>query len=697
MIINLLNEGGNAVDGVSRINQENVDKTVKTVYSKLLPLFGLTKNDVALLGSTGKKLPGGSSGDMDLAVSKKKLMEENGIDEKDLIPFIVSKVKKLGVNFKPMPGLGIVSIAWPISNVDGKQKNNTVQLDLMLSDNINMTSWGMYSAHEKEQPYKGAVRNLIMYWIANVVDYKSLKQEIDELGNKKDTEFEKDVLDVQRGLFRLKQSYYSPSGKISKSKKTVFRKLISDDPDTITKTLFGQNYKSSDILTVKGAWDAFMSPDFPYKKYRNKIVKNLIKDLQKNNFDYPGYIDEFAKNNSVISESYSMILEAKNTEYDTPRIGMTKIQQMNPVQFVEFLKELKTVIKNGKLNLAQLNTQEKVDGTGVRVIVNNGVIGLESSYSGVVYNADDFPMEQFRETLHYLQDTLGEELINISGEIGTSYKLIGELFYINDINAIDEDSSVTFIGTKYDSKKLGSFGSIILFDAQGIQNNKLVELPEQQRRNIIDSIKDLSTNEFKFFSDEDIKWDGEFDIKVEYNTKIGNQILNNPEMLLDKANKDVFESFRDAMAYAFSNEIAKKGSLFGVPETQVEGIVFEINGKKFGATNFNWKHIKAGIYKSEEDFNNIISNFYKTIFGFVKPKKIQQLLNTPNYKQMYEIAYKNELPQFKANLKAAKENFDNDETIPRAIKKMQKFFVEETWQKLKGLTSNIDSLKNTLN
>ena len=74
MIIRLLNEGGNAVEGVSRINQENVAKTLKSFYSKVLPVLRITKNDTAVLGSTGKKLPGGSSGDIDIAVSRPALV-----------------------------------------------------------------------------------------------------------------------------------------------------------------------------------------------------------------------------------------------------------------------------------------------------------------------------------------------------------------------------------------------------------------------------------------------------------------------------------------------------------------------------------------------------------------------------------------------------------------------------------------------
>ena len=47
-----------------------------------------------------------------------------------------------------------------------------------------------------------------------------------------------------------------------------------------------------------------------------------------------------------------------------------------------------------------------------------------------------------------------------------------------------------------------------------------------------------------------------------------------------------------AIADAFSREIRKKGSVLGLSDSEVEGIVFEINGQKYGATNFNWAEKK---------------------------------------------------------------------------------------------------------
>ena len=144
-----MTEGGNAVQGVSRINQENVQATMEKVYSRLLPLLGITKTNTALLGSTGKKLPGGTSGDVDLAVDKPAIMKLNGLKStEELYQFISNAADRLGYPYNYLKGLGIVSIGWPIENVDGKQEGQTVQLDIMPSDNLKMTAWGMASPHQ---------------------------------------------------------------------------------------------------------------------------------------------------------------------------------------------------------------------------------------------------------------------------------------------------------------------------------------------------------------------------------------------------------------------------------------------------------------------------------------------------------------------------------------------------------------------
>ena len=46
------------------------------------------------------------------------------------------KAKKVSNTVVSNKGTGVISLQFPISNTDGKQKNKKVQLDLMIVDNL---------------------------------------------------------------------------------------------------------------------------------------------------------------------------------------------------------------------------------------------------------------------------------------------------------------------------------------------------------------------------------------------------------------------------------------------------------------------------------------------------------------------------------------------------------------------------------
>lgn len=685
-----MTEGGNAINGVSRIHQENVSATMDMVYKKLLPLLGITKKNTALLGSTGKKLPGGSSGDVDLAIDKPIIMKINNLKtSEELYNFLISAAQRLEVEYNYLKGLGIVSLGWPIENVDGKQEGEFVQLDLMPSDNLKMTAWGMASPHQSVEQYKGAVRGELLYWIANEIDYKALKQQANELtGEIEDLEFERTIFNGMKGLYRIKQSFLSPkTGKRKANKWTIGRELIETNPVAIAKLFFGKDVNPDDLISAKQIWDAMMSPEFPYPKARKRIVQNTIKSLTKSGIDYPPYFDEFVQ---------SPLNERTATTFDSPRKSMTKIHQMKASEFVEFLQALKDagVTTSKKFNLSEFNTSEKADGQGVRIVCYDGKIGIESSYSGVVFNPGATRQESFRETLLYFQNNELNSLLSIAKRYNTWFKITGELFYVNDEGIIDDDSGITFVATKYDSKKMGRIGAMVVFDVSGITSDgQLVKLEPKVKKEIVKAFKGLSNPEFKIYDDSNFAWSGEINLTIDYDTEMLNRIFEEPAVLLTKECKKHFKELQMAIADAFSREIRKKGSVLGLSDSEVEGIVFEINGQKYGATNFNWAEKKKEYWKSQDAFFNRIAEFLKTITGFMKREKVYQLLKAPDAKIHYELVYQKELPSFLADMQRLKDEFDNDNTIPRATKKQQSKFLETTYKKVMKLQPRLSSLR----
>lgn len=272
-----MKEGGAAIKGVSKINQENVEATLEVAYRKLLPAIGIKKENTALLGSTGKKLPGHQSGDIDMAISISAILKEhkNLKTLKDVIDHVFAKTKTVVKDVRILPGIGIVTMGFPIVNTDGKQEGEKVQFDLMLTDNIKFAGWMYYSPHEKDSPYKGLYRNSMLSAISHYAD-----REGDE------EEWERYLLNFNKGLGRVRESLKGKRG-LLKTPKVIERKIPIKDADKVVEILLGPSFKAKDILTFEDVFGAFMSNKFAWKAHRKEIAKRVADVLSNKGFPVP--------------------------------------------------------------------------------------------------------------------------------------------------------------------------------------------------------------------------------------------------------------------------------------------------------------------------------------------------------------------------------------------------------------------------
>ena len=158
--------GGNAVKGVSRINQRNVGWTFRNFMEVLGRELGLKRSHTAIIGSAGKKAPGESSGDIDIAI---EILHRHDL-RFDFYDFIISELERLDYAFKDMRQIGIISIAYPIISADGEQRGKFVQIDLMIVDSIEYAKWGYYSPDYVVSEYKGLYRNELNFFIAKYAE-----------------------------------------------------------------------------------------------------------------------------------------------------------------------------------------------------------------------------------------------------------------------------------------------------------------------------------------------------------------------------------------------------------------------------------------------------------------------------------------------------------------------------------------------
>lgn len=278
-----LKEGGNAVEGVGRINQENVSDTLRSLYGKLLPKLKLKPSNISSLGSTGKKAPGGTSGDIDIGVEIKSLMRASKKKTlPDLYAYVFQVAKSLtATTVKDNRGFGTISFSFPIVNKDGKQAGKLIQVDLFLVDSLDYAGWVYYGPHYTESQLGGVYRNILIGHLAKYSSMKVLKSQAGEV-----TVRERLLFDLTRGLMKVVQSREGKTG-IVKNFKTIDRELVSQNPQEIVNILFGAKYSPSDLLTFESVLKAIMSKNFPLPEARKNIIKDTENTLLELGYPIP--------------------------------------------------------------------------------------------------------------------------------------------------------------------------------------------------------------------------------------------------------------------------------------------------------------------------------------------------------------------------------------------------------------------------
>lgn len=283
-----ISEGGHAVSNVEPIDQENVPATLKNIYSDLSQLFSIGEEDTRLLGSTGKKKPGEQSGDIDVAVDVHAIAKQTGINSVDeLIDHIYEKLQTKYSDVNRLHGMGIISVSYPIENTDGSQPNSYVQVDFMLTENPEWTSFAYFSPSSYESKYKGVHRTELLVAIAASVNEQVTSEIEDELGEKQAAEWERYIFNRDKGLFRAKKSRVGKSGKLIKTQKNVYKNLLTQNPSEVVKILLGEDFSIEDTNSFESLWNAINSSKFKYKNKKNRIIEEYKLRLDSSGIFYP--------------------------------------------------------------------------------------------------------------------------------------------------------------------------------------------------------------------------------------------------------------------------------------------------------------------------------------------------------------------------------------------------------------------------
>ena len=347
-------------------------------------------------------------------------------------------------------------------------------------------------------------------------------------------------------------------------------------------------------------------------------VRELIKNNDRKEFrKLTGYSDamfdmcrKYAKLNGVIQESFYEKYMNESMEA-TKRVGIKHLynpgnsQELPPLDFINLVKlidEDKGILVNGE----NIKITEKSDGCAFRFgLDNNEEFFIEQSYSGPIYSADEFIKRSIEKNGGINRNARGwsnlytklkndkntQEALKIIYDEKGAFKISGEVF-ISALGFEDKDGYVTFVGSRYDKKNLGTFATIILFDNG----------PETQ------ILKHASSKEIKYDDAELENHEIKLDVSSAINqikknlkdleTEFGDveSILSNPsrkknDLALKKNVKGFIENQQGILNTAIDNQLKDYKGKWG---PDYEGLVFKFkDGSLVKITSAKFKEFKA--------------------------------------------------------------------------------------------------------
>jgi hypothetical protein len=271
-VATFLNEGGNAVEDARPITQAEIDATYAYVIKNVYPLLGLSEDFARPIGSFKKKAPDQTSGDIDIAVLAERIAGQNGLAMDDVIDFMNDTLKKAGYTPTSNKGLQQVSIGVP---VEGKKGNGIAQIDLMLTDNLNFSTFMYHSPDftKAESKYKGLYRNILLMNIISNAKRETTK--LTDAGEVQD--YKSYVLRLNQGVVSVAKTFMGKKGNLVKTASLLHDqdKFITSTPEVIAEIAFGPSVPVAEIMTFEDIWRHTTNSKFIHKDKLNAILNDF--------------------------------------------------------------------------------------------------------------------------------------------------------------------------------------------------------------------------------------------------------------------------------------------------------------------------------------------------------------------------------------------------------------------------------------
>jgi hypothetical protein len=283
----------------------------------------------------------------------------------------------------------------------------------------------------------------------------------------------------------------------------------------------------------------------------------------------------------------------------TARSNMIHLQKMKDVEFISFIKKIKTQF-DGKLQ--GLKVSLKVDGGGGRFgLSKTGEPFFEGSRTGPITQpksfskfaiskgAEGISLERAHHYDSMFDIVTGSKFIKA---LPKDSKVICELFY-NPMGELSDDG-IKFVSIKYDKSKLGKTMTIIPFNVLVASTGEAH--PDSDK--IIQDLLSASTDDIKFI-DIKLQTSGAIDISAMVDP-IMSMNQTTLELLGSRLKKDaeekqsikaILQGVKDQVAQYILDHPAIVGKFKLGPD--IEGLVLDLDGSTYKVTTTEFKATKV--------------------------------------------------------------------------------------------------------
>ena len=161
------------------------------------------------------------------------------------------------------------------ANIEGDKKKGIAQIDLMLTDNLNFSTFMYHSPDftQAESKYKGLYRNILQQNILS-----NSRRETSKLTDKGEIEeYQSYVLRLNQGVVQVTKSFMGKKGNIITTTSLLHDqdKFVTNTPEVIAELAFGPDVPISEIMTFEDIWRHTTDSKFIHHDKLNAILKDF--------------------------------------------------------------------------------------------------------------------------------------------------------------------------------------------------------------------------------------------------------------------------------------------------------------------------------------------------------------------------------------------------------------------------------------